>query len=72
MKSQQPTKRRSKKFLVRIGAGRRVTIPKEIMAELKLKMGDYLMATLDKRRRCMILTPIKQPVPKKRNLYQRP
>lgn len=53
-------KRITKKFLVKIGRGYQITIPKEIREALNLKVGDYLEATLDKKKRYMILTPLKK------------
>lgn len=54
-------KKTAKKFLVKIGRGYQITIPKEIVKALKLKVGDLLEATLDKKKHYMILTPIKRP-----------
>ena len=52
-------KKTTKKLSVKIGRGYQITIPKEIIKALKLKVGDLLEATLDKKKRYFILTPVK-------------
>jgi AbrB family looped-hinge helix DNA binding protein len=51
-------KRTTKKFLVTIGCGHQITIPKEIREALKLKVGDHLEAILYSF--CMELWPLRR------------
>ena len=51
-KKDQPTK-----FLVRIGKGGTITLPKPFCEALKIKLGDYLSISLVRRR--IVLRPVR-------------